>query len=171
MREPGQPVGACYPEEGHTHTRPTLVKNRPNSKNFQIRLSKQEGKEEAKKPFHSTVPLREGLDRFQDKIETDGRGWSVSKRELRGVELARLQDMLQNILESYQDKAGDGLKGGKKKVRKEGGSKQRRSSKSPQFYFSSCYYFQMPVLSFLYVFPSSRVRVIEEGRAASKSQH
>ncbi len=41
--------------------------------------------------------------------------------------------MLQNILESYQDKAQDGIKGGKKKVRKEGGSKQRRSSKSEQF--------------------------------------
>ncbi len=59
----------------------------------------------------------------------------VSKRELSGVELARLQDMLQNILESYQDKSQDGIKGGKKKVRKEGGSKQRRSSESPKFFF------------------------------------
>ena len=49
-----------------------------------------------------------------------------------------MQDMLQNILESYQDKAEakveDGLKGGNKKVRKDGGSKQRRSSK-PQYIF------------------------------------
>jgi hypothetical protein len=82
---------------------------------------------------------------------------------LSGVELARLQDMLQNILESYQDKAQDGLKGGKKKVRKDGGSKQRRSSESPlTFLLFICSYLQMLVLSFLYVFPSSRVREVNE---------
>ena len=43
-----------------------------------------------------------------------------------------VQDMLQNILESYQDKAQDTIKSDKKKVRKDGG-KQRRSSKSKHF--------------------------------------
>lgn len=53
----------------------------------------------------------------------------VYTRDLTKLSTNKKKDMLQNILDSYQDKSEDGLKGGaKKKVRKEG-AKQRRSKK------------------------------------------